>query len=107
VNLIRLAGLPPNSRASAHLLWNPATRAGVLLTSGLPLIPSDRVYELWAIAGKEAVRAGIFQVDEAGHGFLRLDPLPKRKRFDKFAVTSEPAGGLPQPTGPMYLLGSV
>ena len=28
-------------------------------------------------------------------------------RFDKFAVTVEPAGGVPKPTGPMVLLGTL
>ena len=79
----------------------------MLLTSGLPQIPRDRVYELWAFAGNEPVPAGIFEVDEAGHAFLRLPPLPRAKRFDKFAVTIEPAGGVPKPTGPMHLLGSL
>ena len=50
--------------------------------------------------------AGIFDVDEAGHAFLKVPPLPRGKRFDKFAVTLEPAGGVPKPTGPMHLLGS-
>jgi anti-sigma-K factor RskA len=106
VNLVRLAGQPPSRRANAHLLWNPATQAGVLLTSGLPPIPPDKVYELWAFVGNEPVPAGIFQVDEAGHGFLRLPPLPKGKRFGKFAVTVEPAGGVPKPTGPVHLMGN-
>ena len=107
VSLVRLAGLPPSPRANAHLLWNPGAQTGVLLTSGLSQIPRDRVYELWAFAGNEPVPAGIFQVDEAGHAFLRLPPLPKGKRFGKFAVTSEPAGGVPKPTGPVHLLGSL
>ena len=108
VRLVRLAGLPPSPGAKANLLWNPAAQVGVLLTSGLPQIPPDRVYELWAFAGNEPVPAGIFEVDEAGHAFLRLPPLPPRaKRYDKFAVTVEPAGGVPKPTGPMHLLGSM
>jgi anti-sigma-K factor RskA len=107
VSLVRLAGLSPSPGASARLLWNPLGREGVLLTSGLPQIPRDRVYELWAIAGNEPVPAGIFEVDSAGHAFLPLPPLPGPKRFDKFAVTLEPAGGVPKPTGPMHLLGSL
>jgi hypothetical protein len=104
---VRLAGLSPSPGASARLLWNSLAQTGVLLTSGLPQIPRDRVYELWAIAGNEPVPAGIFDVDSAGHAFLRLPPLPRPKRFDKFAVTLEPAGGVPEPTGPMHLLGSL
>jgi anti-sigma-K factor RskA len=107
VRLVRLAGLSPSPGASAHLLWNAAARTGLLLTAGLPRVPRNRVYELWAIAGNEPVPAGIFDVDEAGHAFLRLPALPATKRFDKFAVTLEPAGGVPKPTGPMHLLGSL
>jgi anti-sigma-K factor RskA len=107
VRLVRLAGLSASPRATAHLVWNPVARAGAILTSGLPPLPPDRVYELWAIAGKEPVPAGMFEVDEAGHAFLRLPPLPRTKRFEKFAVTLEPAGGVPKPTGPMHLLGSL
>jgi hypothetical protein len=107
VRLVRLAGLPPSPGAKANLLWNPAAQAGVLLTSGLRQVPRDRVYELWAFAGKEPVPAGIFEVDEAGHAYLRLAPPPRAKRYDKFAVTLEPAGGVPTPTGPIHLLGSM
>jgi Anti-sigma-K factor rskA len=108
MRLVRLAGLPPNPGAKANLLWNPAAQVGVLLTSGLRPIPPDRVYELWAFAGNEPVPAGIFGVDEAGHAFLRLPSLPPRaKRYDKFAVTIEPAGGVSKPTSPPHLLGSL
>jgi anti-sigma-K factor RskA len=107
VRLVRLSGQAPSPSANAHLLWNPAARAGVLLTSGLPQIPRNRVYELWAIAGNQPVPAGIFEVDEAGHAFLKLPPLPRTRRVDKFAVTDEPAGGVPKPTGRMHLLGSL
>jgi anti-sigma-K factor RskA len=107
VHLVRLAGQTPSPGANAHLLWNPAARAGVLLTSGLPQIPPNRVYELWAIAGNEPVPAGLFEVDGAGHAFLKLPSLPRTKRFDKFAVTDEPAGGVSKPTGKIHLLGSL
>jgi anti-sigma-K factor RskA len=107
VRLVRLAGLAASPGASAQLLWNPAARTGLLLTSGLPQTPGNRVYELWAIAGNEPVPAGVFDVDAAGHASLRLPPLPGTRRFDKFAVTLEPAGGVPKPTGPMHLLGSL
>jgi anti-sigma-K factor RskA len=105
--LISLSGLEPSPGAAARLVWNPITRRGFLLTSGLPQNPTDKAYELWAIAGKEPVPAGVFTVDERGHALLTLPPLPPGKSFDKFAVTLEPAGGAPQPTGAMYLLGSL
>jgi anti-sigma-K factor RskA len=107
VRLVRLTGLEPSPGAVGQLLWNPAAYTGVLLTSGLPQLSRDRIYELWAIAGSEPIPAGIFAVDERGHAVLHLPPLPKAKRVNKFAVTLEPAGGVAKPSGPMLLLGSL
>jgi hypothetical protein len=107
MRLVRLAGLPPSPAATGQLLWNPAARTGLLLASGLPQLPGNRVYELWAIAGNEPMPAGLFAVDGDGQALLRLPPLPGAKRFTRFAVTAEPAGGVPSPTGPMHMLGSL
>ncbi len=107
VRLVRLAGLPPSPSATGRVLWDPVTRTGILLATGLPEAPPDRVYELWAIAGAESVPAGLFSVSAGRRAFLRLPTLPEVKAFDKFAVTLEPTGGVEKPTGPMYLLGGV
>jgi len=101
--LVQLAGLEPSPGAQARLFWNPVTRTGVLFTTGLPFIPREKIYELWAIAGKEVLPAGVFTVKTGGRALFRLPPLPEGLRFDKFAVTVEPAGGVPKPTGPMVL----
>ena len=107
VRLLNLAGLPASPGARGQLLWNPLSRAGLLLVTGLPRIPADKAYELWGIAGAEPVPAGVFIVNERGLALFRLPALPESKSFDKFAVTLEPAGGVPQPTGAMFLLGSL
>lgn len=107
VRLVRLAGLPPSPNASGRILWHPVTRTGILLATGLPEAPPDRVYELWAIAGAEPVPAGLFAVSAGSRAFLRLPTLPGAQAFDRFAVTLEPVGGVPKPTGQMYLLGGV
>jgi anti-sigma-K factor RskA len=106
VRLVRMTGLPPSPDASAQVVWDPVTREGFLLTARLPVLPSDKAYELWAIAGNEPVPAGVFLVDRGGRALLRLRHLPEGKTFDKFAVTLEPAGGVEKPSGPMHLLGS-
>jgi len=106
VRVVNLTALPDGRGASGQLLWDPATRTGMLLVTGLPQTAAERAYELWGLAGAEPVPAGVFIVDTRGAALLRLPKLPE-KRFDKFAVTLEPAGGVPQPTGPMVLVGSV
>jgi anti-sigma-K factor RskA len=107
VRYVSLAGLKPTPEANAWLLWNPTTRQGLLLARGLPAPPAGHAYELWALAGSEPVPAGVFGVDAAGRALLRLPALPAGQTFDAFAVTLEPAGGVPKPTGPMHLHGKV
>jgi anti-sigma-K factor RskA len=105
--MVHLTGLAPSPEATGHLLWNPVSRKGMFITAGLPKNAPDKVYELWAISGDEPVPAGTFAVEEKPQTLLRLPPLPEGKSLDKFAVTLEPAGGVPRPTGPMHLLGSL
>jgi len=107
VRLIQLAGLEPSPGAAARLLWNPVSRTGLLVTTGLSQTPADKAYELWAITGDQPVPAGVFTVDQRGRALFQLPPLPEAKTFDKFAVTLEPKGGVPKPTGSMHLLGSL
>ncbi len=107
VRFVSLGGLEPTPDAGAWLLWNPTTRQGLLLARGLPAAPAGHAYELWALAGAQPVPAGVFTVDAAGRGLLRLQPLPEGHTFDAFAVTLEPTPGVPKPTGPMHLHGKV
>jgi len=107
VRYVSLGGLKPSPDASAWLLWNPGTLEGLLLARGLPVAPPGKAYELWALAGSQPVPAGVFGVDDRGRALFRVPPVPAGHTFDAFAVTLEPAGGVPQPTGPMHLLGKV
>jgi anti-sigma-K factor RskA len=103
--VVSLAGLKPAPAAKARMFWH-ARAGGLLIAAGLPAPPESKTYQLWAIAGKQApVSAGVFGVDAKGTGSLRVPPLPGVGTVDVFAVTLEPAGGLPGPSGEMYLAG--
>ena len=103
--VVALAGQAPSPEARGRMLWH-ATAGGIFVTAGLPAPPSGKTYQLWAIVAKNPpVPAGVFTVDAKGTGSLRVPPLPGVSRVDVFAVTLEPAGGLPAPTGAMYLVG--
>jgi anti-sigma-K factor RskA len=103
--VVALAGLAAAPGARARMLWH-ATAGGLLVTQGLPPAPDGKAYELWAIAGKSApVPAGVFTVDAKGLGSLRVAPIRVEESVDTFAVTLEPAAGVPAPTGAMYLAG--
>jgi anti-sigma-K factor RskA len=103
--VVALNGLAPSPEARARMLWHEKT-GGILVATGLPPVPPGKAYQLWAISGQgPPVPAGVFDVDPLGTGSLRVPPLPGVSRVDVFAVTLEPAAGVPAPTGPMYLAG--
>jgi anti-sigma-K factor RskA len=102
--VVSLAGLEPSPTASARMWWH-RTAGGFFVASGLPAPPSGKTYQLWVIAERKPVSAGVFDVDPKGSGILQVKPLPGVDKAEMFAVTLEPAGGLPQPSGEMYLAG--
>jgi len=105
--VVALAGLPAAPDARGRMLWH-AKVGGLLVTQGLPPAPEGKAYELWAISGKAApMPAGVFTVDARGVGSIRVAPVEGGAEPDTFAVTLEPAGGVPAPTGSMYLVGKL
>jgi hypothetical protein len=103
--IIALSGLTPARSARARMIWNQRA-GGLLVAAGLPPTPAGKTYQLWAITGKNApVSAGVFTVDRQGTGSLSVFSLQGAGKVDVFAVTLEPAGGLPAPSGQMYLAG--
>jgi anti-sigma-K factor RskA len=104
---VLLAGLEPAPAAVARAVWNPATREAVLLVAGLAPAPPGKVYEAWVIASGAPVPAGTFQVDASGKAVLRMPAVDETSRVKTFAVTIEPDGGTPAPTGSMVLAGAV
>lgn len=104
--LARLTGLPAAPKASARVVWNPRSREAVLVASGLDPAPEGKAYEVWVIAKGAPVPAGVFQADAEGKAVFRLPDVAETAEVRTFAVTLEPAGGTPAPTGPMVLAGA-
>jgi anti-sigma-K factor RskA len=98
--VVALAGLEPSPRATGRMIWHERN-GGMLVASGLPPVPRGKLYELWAIAGGKPIPAGTFAPDLNGRAVLTVKPV--EGRAEVFAVTLEPAPGVPAPTGPMYL----
>jgi anti-sigma-K factor RskA len=60
---------------------------------------------MWVIVEKQApLSAGLLRVDSTGEAQYDSGPLPGLEGAVKVAVTLEPAGGVPAPTGPFVLL---
>jgi anti-sigma-K factor RskA len=84
------------------VFWSPGARRGIIVASNLAPLPPDRQYELWVFHDGKPVNAGVFDVDPSGRALFESTEFPQAKA-DMFAVTVEPRGGVPAPTGPIVL----
>ncbi len=105
--LVSLGGLPAAPRARARVVFDPTTREAFLLASGLDRAPEGMAYQVWVIATGAPVPAGLFQADAEGRAVFRLPDVAEVAKVKTFAVTVEPAAGVPAPTGKMVLAGAV
>jgi len=104
---VTLAGLESAPGASARAFLDPPRRQILLFVYNLPPLPEGRTYQLWVIVGKQPpVSAGTFDVRPDGSARFDARAIPRLEGSVTVAVTQEPAGGVPQPTGPMVLAGS-
>ena len=79
----------------------------MLVASKLPSLPQGKAYQLWFIVGNKPPMPGkTFAPDNNGHGVMKEQMPREALNSPVFAVTVEPAGGVPAPTGPIYLSSS-
>jgi len=107
VQAILLTGLGPQPGARGKIIYSPRARRAIFVSAGLSPLSADRQYELWFLAAGKAIPAGTFDpVSGAPSVFESAIVPPGVAAVEKFAVTIEPRGGTPQPTGPMVLAGA-
>jgi anti-sigma-K factor RskA len=102
---VQLAGLGPTPGAVGHAFVNPQAKKAVFYAFDLPAAAPGKTYELWWIAAGRPVPAGTFTVDGHGAARVEVDNVDPSGPIQAWAVTVEPAGGVPQPTGAMVLKG--
>jgi anti-sigma-K factor RskA len=102
--VVALSGSELAKESGAFLLFDPVTKKAWLYAFNLPALPSGKVYQLWAIDEKP-VSAGVFNPDPGQKGRLMIKSLPEFSKMKTFAISVEPTGGRPQPTGAIYLIG--
>ena len=104
VQQLDLAGQPLAPRASARALWNDAADM-VFIATGLPALPAGDIYQLWFVLPDAPVSAALIEPDLGGEATVRLEVPDTVTLPAVMAMTVEPAGGVPAPTGELYLLG--
>jgi anti-sigma-K factor RskA len=97
-------GSPAGTPAKGRAFWS-RSRGLVFTAVDLPRLAPGKVYQLWIVGPQAPVSAAIFEPDPAGRAMAVVEPAPSLPDPAAFAVTVEPAGGMPQPTGDKVLVG--
>jgi hypothetical protein len=100
---VTLIGSDTAKQATGFLLYDSRTQKVWLYSVNLPESPTGMTYQLWAIHDKP-VSIGTFNMDTGKAAHLLVKKAPSFADAKTFAVSLEPSGGRPQPTGPIYLL---
>jgi hypothetical protein len=100
---IDLAGQPVAPQATARAFWS-RSRGMVFSASAMPALPAGRTYQLWAVTASAPVSVGLIEPDPNGR-IQAVFRTPADLSPVAIAVTLEPAGGVPSPTGEKYLVG--
>jgi anti-sigma-K factor RskA len=106
VQIMFLKGQGPQPDARAKVFWSERAKRGILLAGNLQALPTDKQYELWVFDKGKPVAAGVFDVDAEGRVLFESPDLSAIASAQNFAVTVEPRGGLPAPSGPIVLVGT-
>jgi len=102
---IDLTGQMPAPQATARALWSRA-RGMVFTATNLPPLPAGQIYQVWVVpAAQPPISAGLLMPDTAGAGQTYFNTPPDIPPPAAVAVSIEPAGGVPAPTGAIYLVG--
>ncbi len=102
---IDLAGQPRAPQAAARAFWS-RSRGLVFTASNLPSLPAGKTYQLWVLTKQPApISAGLFKPDQQGRVAAVFSTPPDLPQPLGMAVTIEPDGGVPAPTGDKYLAG--
>jgi anti-sigma-K factor RskA len=101
---VSLAPMPGMPQGTAHVFFN--SQMGKLMCDGaIAPAPKNMTYQLWLVPKQgDPISAGFFDA-AAGEYSSWMATVPKGVEPMAFAVTIEPAGGMPHPTGPKVLVG--
>jgi anti-sigma-K factor RskA len=101
---VSLAPMPGMAKGAVKVMYNG--KMGMLMYDGwIEPPPDDKSYQLWVVPMEgKPISVGVFNpaTSDTAHWMTKV---PEGVAAKAFAVTLEPAGGTPQPTGPMVMEG--
>jgi anti-sigma-K factor RskA len=103
VDLASTSNLEPGAR----MFWDQLTNRWTLITHDLKPVPAGRTYQLWLVTAKsEKISAGTFNTDARGRAVVQATYALAEADLAAIAITEEPEGGSPQPTGTILVAGA-
>ena len=104
---VKLAGVGYAANSGGLVKFN-AKEGIVLYTAELPELPASKSYQMWLVPANGApISAGLIGPGGNAWGNMWTAEVAANTQAKAFAVTVEPVGGMPQPTGPKVLLGAM
>lgn len=101
---IELKGMEVAPDAKAMAYANTKTGEVYLEIMNLPSAPEGMQYQFWGIVDDEPVDAGMIPVDE--NDLAGIHPMTTVPNAVAYAISLEPMGGSPQPSGKIYVMGN-
>lgn len=89
-----------------RMMWNRASNDWIMVTHNLRQPKPGKTYQVWLVTADAKISAGTFKPDSAGNTFMHAKYAMDRNALRAVAITEEPEGGMPAPTGPMVVAGA-
>jgi anti-sigma-K factor RskA len=106
VRVVELASTQ-NMSPGARMFWDRVANRWTLVTHDLAPVPEGRTYQLWLVTAKsEKISAGTFNTDARGRAVVQATYALAEADLAAIAITEEPMGGSPQPTGTILVAGA-
>lgn len=103
IDLAATGGRAPSGR----MFWDPSSDTWRFFAHSLPAVAADREYQLWLITPGRRISAGTFRPGADGRAHVAATFALPADSLRAIAVTEEPAGGMPQPTGTPLIVGAL
>lgn len=88
----------------ARMFWDTTRNTWTLAAHNMPELKAGRTYQLWLVTKTAKISAGTFSPTN-GEAVVRATYPLSKDSLEAIAVTEEPAGGVPQPTGAIVIAG--
>jgi hypothetical protein len=89
-----------------RMVWNRSSNDWIMVTYNLRQPKPGKTYQVWLVTDNAKISAGTFKPDAQGNTMMHARYEMPRNALRAVAITEEPEGGMPAPTGPMVVAGA-